>query len=224
MKAHIFTLKAHIFTLKAHIFTLKAHIFTLKAHIFTLKAHIFTLKAHIFTLKAHIFTLKVHIFTLKAHILTLKAHILTLKAHTADALSSTQCWFVGVLRHKHKTLTTQTQTVKFSSETIQTSAESLLAALLYCVSFWGSQSPYPFPSDALKIQEVRISPAEYSPAENPPLPLPLPVCPSLTHDHRRPTAARRQLMVHRRPVPLLADVPRRPMIKCQFPFARCFAL
>ena len=85
--------------------------------------------------------------------------VYALSARTVDALSNTRSCFVCVVRRKNEILNNQTHMVKFNSLTIQT-AEELSLAAVFCV-FWGLQSQDPFPSNALKIQEVRNFPIDF---------------------------------------------------------------
>ena len=107
-------------------------------------------------------------------------------SHFTFFLSDTQSCSVCVLRRKNRMLTKQTHMVEFNSSTIQTYAESLLVALLYCVSFGDRNTRIPFVCNALKIWEVRNFPldflgqvrniprAEFSPAEKTPYRIPPP--------------------------------------------------
>ena len=75
--------------------------------------------------------------------------------------SNTQSCSICVLRRKNRMLTKQTHMVEFNSSTIQTYAESLLVALLYCVSFGDRNTRIPFVCNALKIWEVRNFPLDF---------------------------------------------------------------
>ena len=82
-------------------------------------------------------------------------------SHFTFFLSNTQSCSICVLRRKNRMLTKQTHMVEFNSSTIQTYAESLLVALLYCVSFGDRNTRIPFVCNALKIWEVRNFPLDF---------------------------------------------------------------